>query len=66
MLLFWGGVLRCVGEVWVLGERAALVETGTILGSDVHGEQAERTSSSDSECDGNEHVFSIGACVASL
>ena len=55
------------GAPWSLGERTALVEPGTILGPVVRGEQPERTDDGgDRECESNEHVLSIGACVPLL
>ena len=57
---------REVCVVGALGERAALVEAGTVLGPELHGGRAESADSDGDECDGDEHDLSIGACVPLL
>ena len=50
----------------VLGERAALVEAGPVLGAELRSGRAEPAEGGGGECDGDEHAPSIGACVPLL
>ena len=57
---------REVCVVAALGERAALVEAGPVLGAELRSGRAEPAEGGGGECDGDEHAPSIGACVPLL